>query len=171
MKGDKLTPRQIAFVDEYLVDLNATQALIRAGYSPKAANVCASQLLAKPNIAAAVAVKQAERARRVEISGDAVLRELAKLGFANMLDYVTIAGDGTASMDLSSITREQGAAIVELTTEDSYDRDGNLTRRNKIKLADKRAALVDMGRHLGLFREGGGNIAMVINIMADDAAL
>ena len=170
MMGD-LTAKQAEFVRQYLVDLNGTQAAIRAGYAPGSASVQGARLLAIAKVQAAVTTAQTARSARTEITADAVVRELAKLGFANMLDYITVGDGGTAGIDLSALTREQAAAIIELTTEDTYDKEGNLTRRNKIKLADKRAALVDLGKHLGVFKDGGGNTAILIQISADDARL
>lgn len=76
-----LTAKQAAFVREYLVDLNATQAAIRAGYSKKTANVIASELLAKPNIQSAIQEEMKKRAERTEITADKVLKEFAKLAF------------------------------------------------------------------------------------------
>ena len=69
----KLTPKQEMFAKEYLIDLNATQAAIRAGYSKKTAQRIGSENLSKPLIAAAVAAGQAERAKRTEIDADYVL--------------------------------------------------------------------------------------------------
>lgn len=70
-----LTPKQADFVREYLIDLNGTQAAIRAGYSPKTANEQSSQLLAKLHIANAVAAAQAERAAKCDIDALWVLRQ------------------------------------------------------------------------------------------------
>lgn len=72
-----MTPKQQAFVNEYLIDLNATQAAIRAGYSPRTANEQASRLLAKDNISAAVAEAQAKRAEETGITARWVLTEAA----------------------------------------------------------------------------------------------
>jgi len=74
--ADGLTPRQAKFVGEYLVDLNATQAAIRAGYSHRTANEQAARLLTKENMRAAVAAAQKERAQRLQIDADKVLRDL-----------------------------------------------------------------------------------------------
>ena len=71
-----MTPKQQRFVDEYLIDLNATQAAIRAGYSEKTAQVIGSENLSKPMIAAAVAAAQAERSERTEITQDYVLTSI-----------------------------------------------------------------------------------------------
>jgi phage terminase small subunit len=87
----KLTPKQRRFTEEYLIDLNASKAATRAGYSKRTAAVAASKNLGKPEIAAAIAVAQAERSKRTEITADKVLREFADIGFRNIPDkYVTV---------------------------------------------------------------------------------
>ena len=155
--NDELTPRQARFVDEYLIDLNATQAAIRAGYAAgKSAEVQAARLLGNAKIAARIAQRQAARSRRTEITQDAVLTELAKIGFANMADYMRAGANGDPYLDFSALTRDQAAALQEVTVEDFTDgrgEDAREVRRVKFKLADKRAALVDVGRHLGMFKE------------------
>ncbi|CUJ41484.1 terminase small subunit [Achromobacter xylosoxidans] len=74
-----LTDKQRRFVDEYLVDLNATQAAIRAGYSAKTANEQGAQLLAKLSVREAVDAAQAKRAKRTEITQDEILNDLREL--------------------------------------------------------------------------------------------
>lgn len=151
-----LTPRQLRFVGEYLVDLNATQAAIRAGYSRKTAQEQSSRLLSNVMVAAAVAAAQAKRSERTEITQDRVLTELAKLGFANMADYMVATAGGGPYLDFSALTQDQAAALQEVTVEDYVEGRGENARgvkRVKFKLADKRAALVDIGRHLGMFKD------------------
>ena len=80
MTKGKLTPKQARFVEEYLIDLNATQGAIRAGYSAKTANEQGAQLLAKLSIRGAVAEAQAIRSKRTEITQDEVRLERANLG-------------------------------------------------------------------------------------------
>ena len=116
---NKLTAKQARFVSEYLIDLNATQAAIRAGYAKSGAGVEGVRLLANAKVAEAIALGRAKQERRAEIKADDVIRELVKIGFANMLDYITIGKDGDPYVDLSSLTREQAAAIGEVTVEDS----------------------------------------------------
>jgi len=90
------------------------------------------------------------------LTAECVVNELALLGFANMADYLRLAPGGEAYVDLSKLTREQAAALTEVSVEDFTDgrgKDARAVRRVKIKLADKRAALVDLGKHLGVFRE------------------
>lgn len=154
--GSKLNPKQARFVAEYLVDMNATQAAIRAGYSKKTAGSQGFDLLRKPEIAAAVQAGQAKLAAKVEITQERVVAELAKIGFANMADYMRAGPDGDPYLDFSALTRDQAAALTEVTVEDFKDGRGEEVRdvrRVKFKLADKRAALVDLGKHLGLFTE------------------
>ena len=153
---DKITPKQQRFVSEYLIDLNATQAAIRAGYSVKGAHVRGAELLRNRKAADAIQKAMAERGKRTEIEADDVIRELAKIGFANMMDYTRVTDEGEMVVDLSKITREQAAAIGEVTVEDFMDGrgdDARAVRRVRFKLADKRAALVDLGRHFALFTD------------------
>lgn len=83
-----LTPKQQAFVDEYLIDLNGTQAAIRAGYSEKTARSVAAENLAKPYIALAISMRQQDRVKRVEASQDDVLRVLVNMLAADANDLV-----------------------------------------------------------------------------------
>lgn len=150
------SPKQQRFVDEYLVDLNATQAAIRAGYSAKTAAAQGSRLLSYAKIAAAVQAGRARMSEKLEVTQDRIVAELAKLGFANMADYMRTGPDGDPYLDFSALTRDQAAALTEVTVEDFKDGRGEEVRnvrRVKFKLADKRAALVDLGKHLGLFTE------------------
>lgn len=151
-----LTPKQERFVAEYLIDLNATQAAIRAGYSAKTAEQQGPRLLGNVGVAAAIQKGQEQRAKKLEISAERVLDELVKLGFSNMADYMRVGADGDPALDFGSLTRDQAAALQEVTVETFMDGGGFSARevkRVKFKLADKRAALVDIGRHLGMFED------------------
>ena len=101
-----LNPKQEGFCQEYLVDLNGTQATIRAGYSPQTANEQSSQLLAKLNVQDRVAELQAARAQRLKVTQDQVVREFAKLAFVNMQDFITVQAHGSAYTDLSKLTHD-----------------------------------------------------------------
>lgn len=103
-----------------------------------------------------------------------VLAEMEKIGFANMLDYIKIDAGGQPQLDFSALTREQAAAIGEITTDEIVNsRDGTVTRRTKFKLLDKKGTLVDLGRYLGMFidrkdiRVGG----VMFHINKDDSNL
>ncbi|MGO3890095.1 MAG: terminase small subunit [Paenalcaligenes sp.] len=151
-----LTAKQRRFVEEYLVDLNATQAAIRSGYSKKTARQIGEQNLSKLDIATAIQEAQQKRSERTEITQDMVLQELAKIGFANMQDYMKVSPDGDPFLDFKDLTRSQAAALSEVTVEDFKEGrgdDARDVRRVKFKLHDKKGALVDIGRHLGMFKD------------------
>ena len=173
MNGE-LTVKRAMFVQEYMVDLNATQAAIRAGYAAESASVEGCRLLADAKVAFAVQSAMETRAARLGITQDRVLAELGKLAFSNMLDYITVPETGDAYVDLTSMTRDQAAALADFTVEEYTEGRGPEARdikRVKIKLADKRAALVDLGKHLGTFKDNNSAVAIAINITSDDAAL
>jgi phage terminase small subunit len=158
----KLTNKQKTFVMEYLIDLNATKAAERAGYSKKTAQVQGSRLLTNVMVSAAISETQSKRFQKLGITAERVLDELALLGFANMMDYITVGTNGEAKVDLSRLTREQAAAIGEIAVEEFTERTGEdeagkptyeNVKRTRFKLTDKRAALVDLGRHLKLFTD------------------
>jgi phage terminase small subunit len=153
---DGLNHRQRRFVEEYLVDLNATQAAIRAGYSQDTAYSIGWENLRKPEISKAVEAAQAARVNRTQLTGDMVIEELRKIGFANMQDFMGSTPDGDPYLDFSVLTRDQAAALQEVTVDEYTDgrgEDARNVKRVKFKLADKRAALVDLGKHLKLFVE------------------
>ena len=152
----QMTPKQQRFVEEYLVDLNATQAAIRAGYSKRTAEAIGHENLKKPYIAQAVSEAMAKRSERTGITQDKVLKELARLGFSNMLDYVSVTEAGDAVVDLSRLTRDQAAAISEIIVDEYTEgrgADARNVKRIRFKLADKKGALDSIARHLGMFRD------------------
>lgn len=174
-----LTAKQARFVEEYLVDLNATQAAIRAGYSAGTASAIGHENLNKPEIANAIAEAQATRSMRTQITQDQVVRELARIGFADIRKVVSwtngaIGFDENEAEDSGDvrisvanfvtlipsdqIDDETGAAISEV----SQTKEGAL----KVKMHDKKGALVDLGRHLGMFNDKlqlGGDFTVVVN--------
>ena len=164
--SDELTAKQQRFVDEFLVDLNASQAAIRAGYSRKTAAQIGHENLKKPEVAAAIASRQQALQAKLEVTQERVIAELAKIGFANMADYMRAGPGGDPYLDFSALTRDQAAALQEVTTDTYVEGGGEEARevkRVKFKLADKRAALVELGRHLGLFKgEAGGKVMVTL---------
>ena len=148
----ELNPRQARFVDEYMIDRNATQAAIRAGYAEKSAKVQASRLLTNANVAAAVAERQQAVEKKLVTTRDEIAAELYKLAFSNMADYIRVTEAGDAYVDLSEMTRDQAAAVTEVTVEDFMDGRGEgarEVRRVKFKLESKRLALMDLAKLLG----------------------
>lgn len=155
--GPKLTDKQRRFVDEYMIDMNATQAAIRAGYSEKTAAEMGYENLRKPQIANEIEARRAKLAEKAGVTVESITAELAKIGFSNMLDYVRTRPDGLAEVDLSTMTRDQAAALTEVKVERRKVVNGEeevaIDEKVTIKLADKRAALVDLGKHLGMFKD------------------
>jgi phage terminase small subunit len=147
------------FAQEVAKGSTATAAYETAGYAPSDAN--ASKLLNRPEVQGRIQEITGAGAERAEITVELVLRELAKMGFSNMLDYVQITEDGQPYLDMTKLTRDQAAAIQEVTvdvvTEYEQGEDGKKVpvqvRKARFKLADKRAALVDIGKHLGAFKD------------------
>lgn len=131
------------FVEEYLIDLNATQAAIRAGYSARSAGNTGSRLLKQSAVREAVEKAQAERSRRTGVNTDRVLMELAKLAFVNPVDLMDLEEGKT----LSGADPDDLACIASFRVK--YDR-GEVAER-EIKLCDKTKALELCGKHLGMF--------------------
>ncbi len=156
----ELTPKQQLFVQEYLVDLNATQAAIRAGYSAKNADKIASQLLGKNRVAEAVAQAMARRFRRTGISAERVLEELALVAFADLGDFVEFGPEGIVVKSTEQLDPRVRRALAEVS-----ERRAKHGRTVAFKLHDKVTALTKLGQHLGLFPDrvehtgkGGGPI-------------
>ena len=144
----KLTAKQQRFVDEYLIDLNATQAAIRAGYSEKTAFSIGTENLRKPLIQKAIQQRKQAREQRTEITQDRVIQELAAIGFARATDYAKIVpGGGVDFVSTDELTESQKAAVVSI----KETQNGNSVSCNWSKLADKLKALELIGKHLGMF--------------------
>lgn len=137
-----LTEKQKRFVAEYLVDLNATQAAIRAGYSKKNADKIGHELLGKTRVSDAIQEAMNERSSRTEITQDMVIQELAAIGFSRATDYVRIQDGIVLIKDTDGLTDAQKTAISSIE-------DGKYGV--KIRLHDKVRALEKIGEHLGMF--------------------
>ena len=124
-----VTAKQKRFVEEYLLDLNATQAAIRAGYSPDTAREIGCENLTKPDISRAIAKAMAERSRRTGINQDRVVRELAKIAFVNASDVI----DLKRATVLEEADREDLACIQSVKV-----KDGN-TMEREVRLARVRS--------------------------------
>ncbi|PZD95226.1 terminase small subunit [Paenibacillus sambharensis] len=161
-----LTDKQKLFAQEYLIDLNATQAAIRAGYSEKTARAIGAENLTKPDIQELIQQLMVERSKRTEITADMVLREYAKIGFSNISDYlkveqqeVIVGFEGDAEngkspvrqmvqmvriYDTDTVAREKLDAVAEI----KQTKEGIA-----LKLHDKKGALDSIARHLGMFTD------------------
>lgn len=143
-----MTRKQKRFCEEYLIDLNATQAAIRAGYSPASARDIGYENLTKPDIRARVDKTLAERSRRTGINADLVLEELGRLMRVNAADVINIA-DATIS---NSASREDTACISSVKVKIIPTENGEIVER-EIKLHDKLKAIELAGKHLGMFKD------------------
>ena len=164
----KLTAKQQRFCDEYLIDLNATQAAIRAGYSEKNADKIGSELLGKTRVAEYIAERKADRMVRTEITQDMVLKELANIAFANAADYANVIEKQAMVQvegNMIPVLDENGDPVMYRTVEPALTED--LTEEQKRALAvikkgrdgfevkpyDKVRALELLGKHLGMWTE------------------
>lgn len=159
-----LTAKQQRFVEEYLIDLNATQAAIRAGYSESTAKEMGYENLTKPHIQEKIQELMAERSARTQITADMVLREYAKIGFSDISNYLKVTTrervvvvdgpegplydkqllQGVDLYDTDDIEPEKMHAVAEIR----QTRDGIA-----LKLHDKKGALDSISRHLGMFND------------------
>jgi phage terminase small subunit len=139
----KITEKQAAFCREYLVDLNATQAAIRAGYSEKTAKSIGQENLTKPDVQAEVQRLMENRAKRTEIKADRVLQELAAMAFYDPGDLAS--HEIKKPEDIANLPEELRRCIIGW----SWDRNGNFT----LKLSGKTQQLDLIGRHLKMFTD------------------
>ena len=147
-KEGKLTPKKRLFVAEYLKDLNATQAAIRAGYSKKTAYIIAHENLRKPKIQKALSEARnsiEKRERRALLQAREVEEYLDELITFNVKDYVDAQG---RPKDLHELTDEQARCVKELGTLDTQ-----IGVHRTIKFFDKLQAIEKKMRRLGMFKE------------------
>ena len=142
-----MTEKQKKFVEEYLIDLNAKQAAIRAGYSVKNADKIGSELLGKTRVQQAVSEAIAERSRRTGVNQDRVVRELARIAFSNFSDIV----DPDTARIREDATEDDLACIQSIKIKPN-----EFGTEREVRLFDKRAALVDLGKHLGMWNKDAG---------------
>ena len=137
-----MTPKQLRFVAEYLIDLNATAAARRAGYggTDEALRVTASRMLTKPNVSDAINVAMEERGQRTKVTADRVLLEIERMALIDVCEFV----DVKSPADLAKMPAKHRQAVVGW----SWDKCGNFV----LKFA-KESALSLLGRHHKLFTE------------------
>lgn len=147
-----LTEKQKRFVAEYLVDLNATQAAIRAGYSEKTAGEQGSRLLANVKVQDAIQGEMARQQERTQITADAVLKEYARIAF---FDPRKLFMDNGAPKDICSLDDDTAAALAALDVHEEYEGAGEdrqfVGYTKKYRIADKLRALEALGKRFGLF--------------------
>jgi len=157
-----LTPKQERFVEEYLIDLNATQAAMRAGYSAKTAHSMGPRLLVNVEVSAAIAEKRAELSARTNITQDMVIAELAKVGFSDLRKILTKDGSIQSPHDWDDSTAGAISSMEVVSRSSGTDEDGNREFEyvSRIKTWDKLSALDKLGRHLGMFQSDTQNVTI-----------
>ncbi|MFT3951190.1 MAG: terminase small subunit [Oscillospiraceae bacterium] len=143
-----MTAKQQRFVEEYLIDLNATQAAIRAGYSPQSAGTIGTENMQKPTIRACIDVALAERSKRTGINADLVIEELGKLMRVNAIDVINM-DDATVRSDAA---RADTACIASVKVKKTVTDTGTTIER-EVKLYDRLKAVELAGKHLGMFTD------------------
>lgn len=165
-RSERLSPKQEAFAQHFALHGDASAAYRVAydtsKYKPETIHQSACRLLKSPKVQSRLAELQArvqeKLNKRFDITAEKILQELAAIAFVNFLDFVDInPQSGEARVDLRKVDRMQGAAIgsykVKTYPEKGMDGEFETVKEVEFKLMDKRAALVDLGKHIGLFKE------------------
>jgi len=147
-----LTPKQARFVSEYLIDLNASAAAVRAGYTPHYADRQGKKLVEKRRVQAAIAVQMAARESRTLITQDRVLQEIARVAFSNIQNVADIGPMGVYLKEFKDLPEDATATVSE-AKQTASENGVNVS----LKVWPKMAALELAGKHLGMFVERLGN--------------
>jgi len=143
--------QQQRFVDEYLKDLNASQACIRAGYSARNAGKIGPKLLGDSRIKDAIELKMEKRSERCDISADKTLKEIARLAFSDVRKLFKETG---SLKDIQDLDDDTAASVASIEVTEEKDNDGNfIGYTKKLKMWDKGRALDQLCRHLGITKE------------------
>lgn len=143
----KLTEKQKQFVCEYLIDLNATQAAIRAGYSAKTADQQGSRMLANVKVQQAISQAMAERSRRTGINQDRVVLELARMALVKMTDIVDSHGQ------IKEDATDDDLACIESIKYKKSESDSGTSVEREVRIGSKLKALELLGKHLGMWND------------------
>lgn len=170
-----LTDKQLRFCQEYVIDLNGTQAAIRAGYSAKTSVEQASRLLINVNIQTEIQRLKSKIGSNLEVTAERIIKEYCKIAFGNVTDILNVATDGTVTLkaDLKDLPREITDCISEISSSETTTLNGG-SRNFKIKQHCKLEALKKLGEHLDLFKNKvdlnlSGNVITGINYIIPNA--
>jgi phage terminase small subunit len=170
MAGPGLTPKQARFVQEYLVDLNATAAYRRAGYdaSGNAAEASAWRLLRNAKVQRAIQEAQHRLANHVQVTQERIIQELATIGFSDVTHYAldevlhlkpTATAPKAAMRAVASVKHRVRIRTHGEDTESIHD--------VEFRLWDKNTALVNLGKHLGLFKDKSADDIPTLRIILE----
>lgn len=146
-----LTDKQQRFVEEYMVDLNATQAAIRAGYSRDTAAEIGFENLRKPQISEAIQKSKKELSEQTGVSAQRIIEEYAKIAFSDVRNILTVDG---GLKDSSEWDDDAAGAVSSIKSFEVTSAEGEILGTNReVKLYDKLRALEALGKHIGLFEK------------------
>ena len=155
----EITDKMRQFVDEYLIDMNGTQAAIRAGYSEATAQEQSSQLLDRPDIRELVEQRQKDRIDRTQISQDLTVNELKTIAFSDVADFVIVKAGGVIEQrPFNELKKDQTRCVkkIKQTVRTAQSSDGTVIHQTavlELELYDKVKSLELLGRHLGIFND------------------
>lgn len=154
---DELSEKHEMFCREYIIDFNASQAAIRAGYLPTNAGQTGHALLNNPKITDRIQQLKRDRIARLQITGDRVVRELARIAFADITQITSFDNNGLRVKTSEEISQDHTAAIASLA-----QMSGKEGKSVKVKMHSKEKALELLGRHLGIFKDAEASQGMTI---------
>ncbi len=155
-----MTPRQAIFYGEYIKDSNGTRAAIAAGYPERSAHVASARMLRNAQVSAAIAAWRERQCEKLEITAERVLQELMKLATFDPGRLYDKDGVRIPVHLLDDVTRAAVAGVEDETRETAGEKRGDgtapvtITRKQRIKMADKGPNLERLGKYLKLFGEG-----------------
>ena len=169
----ELTGKQSRYCEEYIIDLNATQAALRAGYSKNTSRIIGCQNLTKLNIQEEIQRLKSERSDRVQIEADSVVQELSKIAFSNIKNYLSLADDEVYFKNLNEVPDEITAAVESIKIYTTKNKDGSREyTTTQFKLHSKLNALEQLGKHLGVYEadntQKGDLIVNIVNFSQID---
>lgn len=150
-----LNPKQKRFCEEYVIDCDATKAAIRAGYSKKTSYAIGSENLKKPEINSYIKELLDRLAEKADLSAEIIINELRALGFWNIQDFIS---ENNEIRNLHDLDRSVTKSVVGIESKVTFIPQGKGQKpikevTTKLKMVDKRGALVDLGKHLGIFEK------------------
>ena len=158
-----LNDKQKRFCEEYVIDLNATQSAIRAGYSEKTAGSIGNNLLKKVEIQNEINDINNKRSAKTGITSERVLTELGKIAFSDLKEYLSFDENGVQFKDSEEV---DGTLISEVSSQETVTRRGSGDSKEetirvnlKMKLHDKMKALELLGKHLNIFNEANSGFS------------
>ena len=167
-----MTPKKVLFAKEYLVDLNATRAAIRAGYSAHTARSQGQRLLTDVDVQAAIQEAMKARSKRVEISADRVLQEVSRLAFFDPRKLFDASG---FLRPINEWDDDTAAAVENITNREIFDGSGDqrsiIGIQKSVTVSNKPKALELLGKHLGIWESDSGDethptpVAVTVNVV------